>query len=414
VSDPFGWVREHANAREAAGLRRRLRPRPPAGAGLLDLAGNDYLGLCRHPDVVAAAVLAATRWGAGSTGSRLVSGSTTLHAELEEALAAYLGTEAGLVFSSGYLANVGAITALAGPGALIVSDALNHASIIDACRLSRARVVVVPHADPAAVGRALAARTEPRAVVVTDAVFSVDADVAPLAELAAAARRHGAGLIVDEAHGVGVVGAGGRGAVHEAGLAGAPDVVVTAVLSKALGSQGGAVLGTREVVDHVADTARGFIFDTGLAPACAGAALAALAMLRATPSLAADVLARAQDLAAVAAAAGLAVVPPHGAVCSVLIGEPAAAFAAAELCASLGVRVGCFRPPSVPDGVSRLRLTARANLAPADLELAGVALAAVADMLASTSAPVAPAPVASGERRPITHGLPDAPGFDAR
>jgi 8-amino-7-oxononanoate synthase len=376
--DPFGWVRAEAAEREAAGLRRRVRPRPAAEPGMLDLAGNDYLGLSRHPDVVAAGAAALARWGAGSTGSRLVSGSTELHAELEDALAAHAGAEAALVFSSGYLANLGAITALAGPGTLVVSDALNHASIVDACRLSRARVEVVGHNDPAAVRRALAARVEPRALVVTDAVFSVDGDPAPLVELAAVARRHGAGLVVDEAHGFGVVGPGGRGAAHAAGLAGAPDVVVTAVLSKALGSQGGAVLGPRAVVEHVVDAGRSFIFDTALAPACVGAALAALGLLRAQPYLPELTRARARELAAAAAAAGLRTTTPHGAVCSVLVGEAAAAYAAAERCRSLGVRVGCFRPPSVPDGVSRLRLAARADLTDADVAHAAAALAAVA------------------------------------
>src|SRR6266542_1658924 len=187
---PFGWMVDFAHARDDAGLRRRLRPRA-SGDPLLDLASNDYLGLARHPAVVAAAAESALVWGAGSTGSRLVTGSTQLHAELEAALAGFVGTQAALAFSSGYLANLGVIASLTGPGALIVSDALNHASIVDACRLSRARVVVTPHRDVAAVEKALADRTEERAVVVTDAVFSVDGDLAPLGAIAEAARRQG-------------------------------------------------------------------------------------------------------------------------------------------------------------------------------------------------------------------------------
>ncbi|MGH3327799.1 MAG: 8-amino-7-oxononanoate synthase, partial [Streptomycetales bacterium] len=287
--DPLGWLAERAVARETAGLRRRLRHRDACGDGLLDLAGNDYLGLSQDPRVIAGAVEAARTWGAGSTGSRLVTGSTALHAELENALAAYLGFEAGLVFSSGYLANLGVVSALAGPGDLVLSDALNHASIVDACRLARARVGVMPHRDVDALEKALADRQEERALVVTDAVFSVDGDLAPLRELAAACRRHGAVLVVDEAHALGVVGPGGRGAVHAAELAGAPDVVVTLTCSKALGSQGGVALGSGEVIDHLVDAARTFIFDTGLAPACAGAALAALRVLEGAPELAAAV-----------------------------------------------------------------------------------------------------------------------------
>jgi 8-amino-7-oxononanoate synthase len=380
----LGWLGQCAADREAAGLRRRLRPRP-AGDRLLDLAGNDYLGLARHPSVIAGGIEALRTWGAGSTGSRLVTGSTTLHAELETALATFTGWPAALVFSSGYLANLATISALSGPGSLVVSDAHNHASIVDACRLSRARVVVAPHRDPAAVARILAERAEERAIVVTDAVFSVDGELAPLRELHAVAGCYGAALVVDEAHALGVIGRSGRGAVELAGLAGDPDVVVTATLSKALGSQGGVLLAGQSVVDHVVDSGRSFIFDTGLAPACVGAALAALAVLDATPRRASDVRRRARDLAALAArATGLPVTTPEAAVVSVLVGPPKAALAAAAACADHGVRVGCFRPPSVPDGISRLRLTARADLTDRDLAIATAALAAFAASRSAT------------------------------
>jgi 8-amino-7-oxononanoate synthase len=374
----FGWLSQRAAEREAAGLRRRLQPRR-AGETSLDLASNDYLGLARHPAVVAGACAAAWAWGAGSTGSRLVTGSTTLHTELEAALAEFGGWPTGLVFSSGYLTNLATITALTGPDSLIISDAGNHASIIDACRLSRARVVVTPHRDPAAVDSALASRAEPRAIVITDAVFSVDGELAPLVDLHAIARRHGAGLVIDDAHGLGVIGAEGRGAVHTAGLAGEPDVAVTVTLSKSLGAQGGALLATTELVEHVIDAGRAFIFDTGLAPAAVGAALAALGVLTARPALPAAVRSRARELAAVATeVAGLPVTSPDAAVVSVLVGAPAAAVAAAAACLDAGVRVGCFRPPSVPDGTSRLRLTARADLSGEDIAAARTALAAAA------------------------------------
>lgn len=376
ASSAFGWLAERAAEREAVGLRRHLKPRKHEET-LLDLASNDYLGLARHPAVVAGACAAAAAWGAGSTGSRLVTGSTMLHAELEAALAEFAGWAAGLVFSSGYLANLATITALTGPGSVIISDAANHASIIDACRLSRARVVVTPHRDPAAVASALAARTESRAIVVTDAIFSVDGELAPLVELHAIARHHGAGLVVDDAHGLGVIGAEGRGAVHAAGLAGKPDVAVTITLSKSLGAQGGALLASSELVEHVIDAGRAFIFDTGLAPAAVGAARAALGVLTASPALPAAARARARDLAAIATeVAGRPVTSPDAAVVSVLVGAPAAAVAAAAACLDAGVRVGCFRPPSVPDGLSRLRLTARANLSGQDLAMARTALAA--------------------------------------
>ena len=371
--DPLAWLDEQAVARRAAGLRRRLRPRT-AGDALLDLAGNDYLGLTRHPAVVRGAVDAAREWGAGATGSRLVTGSTTLHADLEAALAAQLNTEAALVFSSGYLANLGAVTVLAGRGDLIVSDAYNHASIIDACRLSGARVAVVPHRDVAAVSAALAQRVEARALVVTDAVFSVDGDLAPLGALHETSRRHGAVLLIDEAHSLGVVGPAGRGAAVAAGVAGEPDIVLTATLSKSLGSQGGALLASRRVVEHAVDAGRPFIFDTGLAPPCAGAALAALRLLVEDPRLATDVVRAAHALAATVRAAGLRASEPDAAVVGVPLASPEVAVAAAETCAEHGVRVGCFRPPSVPDGISRLRLTAHAGLPSDALRRLGAAL----------------------------------------
>ncbi|GAB1334319.1 8-amino-7-oxononanoate synthase [Streptomyces sp. E-15] len=364
----FGWIDEQAGARRRAGLVRTLRPRP-ADSPLLDLASNDYLGLARHPEVTEGAARAARTWGGGSTGSRLVTGTTELHTELERALAGFCGFEAALVFSSGYAANLAAVTALAPHGSLIVSDAGNHASLIDGCRLARGERQVVGHADPEAVRKALAAHGG-AAIVVSDTVFSVDGDRAPLAALATACREHGAGLVVDDAHGLGVLGDGGRGAPYAAGLAGAADVVATATLSKSLGSQGGVVLGPARVIDHLVNTARTFIFDTGLAPAAAGAALAALRLLRREPERAARAREVAAELHARLTAAGLEAVRPDAAVVSVRAPSPERAVRWAADCRTAGLAVGCFRPPSVPDGVSRLRLTARADLSGAEIERA--------------------------------------------
>ncbi|CQR65289.1 8-amino-7-oxononanoate synthase [Streptomyces leeuwenhoekii] len=362
----FGWIDERAEARRRAGLVRTLRPRP-AASPLLDLASNDYLGLARHPEVTEGAARAARVWGGGATGSRLVTGTTELHTELERELADFCGAEAALVFSSGYAANLAAVTALAPHGSLIVSDAGNHASLIDGCRLARGTTQVVAHADPEAVRKALHAHDGP-AVVVCDTVFSVDGDAAPLARLAQVGREHGAGLVVDDAHGLGVLGDGGRGAPHAQGLAGADDVVVTVTLSKSLGSQGGAVLGPARVIDHLVNAARTFIFDTGLAPAAAGAALAALRLLRREPERAARARAVAGELHARLTAEGLAAVRPDAAVVSVRAPSPEGAVRWAAECRAAGLAVGCFRPPSVPDGVSRLRLTARADLTGDQLE----------------------------------------------
>ncbi|MEU3619594.1 8-amino-7-oxononanoate synthase [Streptomyces sp. NPDC006872] len=364
----FGWIDEQAELRRRAGLVRTLRPRP-ADSPLLDLASNDYLGLARHPEVVEGAAAAARAWGGGSTGSRLVTGTTELHGELERELAEHCGFEAALVFSSGYAANLAAVTVLAPHGSLIVSDAGNHASLIDGCRLARGATQVVGHADPDAVRKALATHEGP-AVAVSDTVFSVDGDAAPLAALAAVCREHGAGLVVDDAHGLGVLGDGGQGAPYAAGLAGADDVVVTVTLSKSLGSQGGAVLGPARVIDHLVNAARTFIFDTGLVPAAAGAALAALRLLRREPQRAPRARAVAGELHARLTAAGLEAVRPDAAVVSVRAPSPEEAVQWAADCRSAGLAVGCFRPPSVPDGISRLRLTARANLSGAELERA--------------------------------------------
>ncbi|MFE7540652.1 8-amino-7-oxononanoate synthase [Streptomyces platensis] len=364
----FDWIDTARATRHRAGLVRTLRPRP-ADSPLLDLASNDYLGLARHPEVTRGAAAAAHRWGAGATGSRLVTGSTELHARLEAELAAFCGFEAALVLSSGYAANLAAVTALTAPGTLVVSDAGNHASLIDGCRLSRARTEVTPHADPEAVRTALTGH-DGRALAVTDAVFSVDGDAAPLPALAEVCRSAGAALLVDDAHGLGVLGDGGRGALWAAGLAGDGDVVATVTLSKSLGSQGGAVLGPARVIEHLVNTARSFIFDTGLAPAAAGGALTALRLLRREPQRAARAGQVARELHDRLTAAGLAAVRPDAAVVSVRAPSPDAAVRWAADCRAAGLAVGCFRPPSVPDGISRLRLTARADLTDAQLDTA--------------------------------------------
>ncbi|MFD9282222.1 8-amino-7-oxononanoate synthase [Streptomyces mirabilis] len=366
AGSPFAWIDEQAHQRRQAGLVRTLRPRA-ADSPLLDLASNDYLGLAHHPEITAAAAQAARRWGAGATGSRLVSGTTELHGELERELADFCGFESALVFSSGYAANLAAVTTLAPHGSLVVSDAGNHASLIDGCRLARGATQVVAHADPDAVRKALGTHEGP-AVAVSDTVFSVDGDMAPLAELATACREHGAALLVDDAHGLGVLGDGGRGAPQAAGLAGAPDVVVTATLSKSFGSQGGAVLGPAPVIDHLVNAARTFIFDTGLAPAAVGAALAALRLLRREPERAARAREVATALHTRLTAEGLEAVRPDAAVVSVRAPSPEQAVRWAADCREAGLAVGCFRPPSVPDGISRLRLTARADLTDAQIE----------------------------------------------
>lgn len=355
------WFANRAADRDAAGLTRSLVPHGP-DEPVLDLAGNDYLGLARHPRVREAAAEAARAWGAGAGASRLVTGTLTVHDDLERELADFLGWPAALVTSTGYHANLSVVTALVDRAGLVVSDAHIHASLIDAARLSRAGIAVVPHNDVAAVRAALEGAGDRRALVLAESVYSVLGDAAPLLELAAACADHDALLVVDEAHGVGLRGPYGDGLVQELGLAGHPNVVVTATLSKALGAQGGAVLGSPALRRHLVNTARPFIFDTALAPAPAAGALEALRVLRDHPELTALVHHRIVELGRALAVTDL----PAGAVLSVPMPSPQVAVAAQAACLTLGVRVGCFRPPSVPDGVSRLRITVNAGLADAD------------------------------------------------
>ena len=358
------WLAEQAAHREEHGLTRRLLD-SDRGEPLLDLAGNDYLGLTRDRRVVEGAVRATEEFGAGAGASRLVTGTLSIHTILEHALADFMGFPAALVFSTGYHANLSAVSALADEDTLVVSDAHVHASMIDACRLARASVVVVRHNDLDAVAAAISGRAQPRALVLTESIFSVLGDAAPVTELAAICAAHDAVLVVDEAHGLGVAGNDGRGVVQAAGLGWRADVVVTTTLSKSLGAQGGVVLSSPAVREHLVNRARPFIYDTGLAPGATGAALAALGVVRDEPHRVARVN---ENAARLAVACG--VEPPAGAVLSVPMPGPRQAVAAVAAAAKQGLRIGCFRPPSTPDAISRLRLTAHAHHTDEELEYA--------------------------------------------
>ena len=366
MSGWVAWLAARSDLRAERGTERfdpvlRQGGRRPGSRDPLDLASNDYLGLSRDDRVVAAAHEALERYGASATASRLVTGTLPVHRDLEASLCQLTGQPSALAFSTGYAANLGALTALSGRGAEILLDAHAHASLHDAARMSRVPYATFAHNDAAALDRELAARPDQRVLVAVESIYSVLGDAAPLRALVEVCLRHGALLVVDEAHGIGVAGHG-RGLVHELGLVGARDVVVTLTLSKALGSQGGAVLGSTAVRHHLVNTARSFIFDTGLAPAAAGAAGAAADIVAEDPSLAASVRANARTIAEICGIEQAA-----GAVQSLPMTSPGSAVAAALALRAQGVLVGCFRPPSVPDGVSRLRVTARADLAGDDL-----------------------------------------------
>jgi 8-amino-7-oxononanoate synthase len=360
------WLAERSHLRAERGTERFdavLRVSGPGRASRdpLDLASNDYLGLSRDERVVSAGKAALDRYGASATASRLVTGTLPVHRDLEAALCRLTGQPSALAFSTGYAANLGVLTALSGWGAEILLDAHAHASLHDAARMSRVPHATFAHNDLAALDAELAARPNRRVVVAVESIYSVLGDAAPLRALVDVCHRHGALLVVDEAHGIGVAGHG-RGLVHELDLFGSRDLVVTLTLSKALGSQGGAVLGSTAVRNHLVNTARSFIFDTGLAPASAAAACAAADIVASDATLAAAVRANARTIAAICG-----IEPAAGAVQSLPMSSPESAVAAALDLRAQGVLVGCFRPPSVPDGVSRLRVTARADLAGEDL-----------------------------------------------
>jgi 8-amino-7-oxononanoate synthase len=363
-----GWLDELerlAAGRAKAGLTRHLRPRP-GDDSVVDLAGNDYLGLATHPAVIDAAAQGLLAYGLGATGSRLVRGSTETHEALESSLAEWLGASAALVFSSGYLANLAAIRGVAAVRDLVVSDAYNHASLIDGCKMSGRPTIVAPHNDPAAVAAILDAHPDETAVVVTESVFSVDGDLAPLAALHEVTSSRGALLLVDDAHALGVLGPSGGGGVRAAGLAGKPDVLVTATLSKSLGGAGGVVAGPAPFVRHLIDTGRTFIYDTAMPPAVAAGVLAAVQVARSASERRALLAARGAATVSRLRAAGFSVSPPAAGVLSVLAPGPEAALAWAADCRDRGVAVGCFRPPSTPDGSSRLRLTLNAGVSDED------------------------------------------------
>ncbi|HVX33109.1 MAG TPA: 8-amino-7-oxononanoate synthase [Solirubrobacterales bacterium] len=359
------------------GLYRRLRlvegPQGPRvtldGREALLLCSNDYLGLAADPRVREAAAEAALRWGAGAGASRLISGTMAPHRELEAALAEFEGYGRALLFGSGYLANLGTIAALAGPGEVVFSDELNHASIIDGCRLARAETAIYRHNDVEHLESLLRGAAGRPALIVTDGVFSMDGDVAPLAERLELARRHGARLMVDEAHATGAVGPGGRGSVAAAGLAGEVDVVM-GTMGKALGAYGAYVCASAETVDYLVNRARPFVFSTAPPPPVIGAARAALGVLEAEPERVGRLRMNARALRDALAAEGLLTGDSTTQIVPVRVGEAERAMALCEAALERGVFAQGIRPPTVPEGSSRLRFTVMATHEPAELRRA--------------------------------------------
>jgi 8-amino-7-oxononanoate synthase len=349
----------------------------------LSFCSNDYLGLASHPRLISAATAAAHRDGFGASASRLISGDLTAHRELEASLATFVGLPAALVFPTGFQANLGVLTALAGPNDLIVSDALNHASVIDGCRLSRAEIAVYPHADAQAAAHLLAAGTGyRRRILVTESLFSMDGDAAPLEDLARAAGEHDAIFIVDEAHAFGVLGPSGRGLCAAAGIV--PDVLV-ATLGKALGAAGGFVSGELALRAILVNRARSFIYTTALPPPIAAAAAVALDLVAGPEGdrLRSRLAGHRTSLGESLTKLGLAdrpkgARPAAGPIVPVRLGSEARALAASATLAERGIFVPAIRPPTVPVGSARLRITLSAAHQDDDLAALVAALARLA------------------------------------
>ncbi|MFN8011065.1 MAG: aminotransferase class I/II-fold pyridoxal phosphate-dependent enzyme [Holophagaceae bacterium] len=360
-----GRLRREADARREAGLERRIEA--PRG---LDFTSNDYLGLRRDPRLQAAASGAAARHGTGAGAARLLRGETPLHAALEADLAAWKGHEACLLFPSGYQANLALVPALAGPDDAVFSDALNHASLVDGCRLARARGATVhvhrprdlDHLEALMAAWARTRKPGALALVATDAVFSMDGDAADLPGLAALCARHEALLLVDEAHATGLLGATGGGLAEAAGLPGGAPLLM-GTLGKALGAAGAFVACPAALRDHLVNTARGFIFSTAPAPPAVGAALAGAALARGERWRAAAALGHAARLRE-----ALGLPPQPSAIVPVVLGEARRAMAAAAALQARGLDVRAVRPPTVPAGTARLRITTGAHRSEADLD----------------------------------------------
>ncbi len=364
------------------GLHRKLRliSGPQGARVLLDgkpvllLCSNNYLGLADHPRVREAAADAAMRWGAGAGASRLVSGNMTIHRRLEEQLAGFKRSEACVLFGSGYLANAGTIAALAQEGDVVFSDDLNHASIVDGCRLAGAQTFVYQHCDPDHLEWGLREAGGRGSLIVTDSVFSMDGDIAPLEEIVELAERYDARVMVDEAHATGCMGPGGAGAVADAGLEDEVDVRV-GTLGKAFGSYGAYVCCDSVIADYLVNRARTLIFSTALPPPAVAGALAALEILREQPDRVDRLRRNAQVLRDALDAAGADPGPSESHIIPLVVGDAVEAMSACERALGRGVFAQAIRPPTVPDGTSRLRLAVMASHTRSELRAAAGVLA---------------------------------------
>lgn len=372
----FKVLEQELNELEAQGLRRSCRTIEAVEAGRVridgqwkvNLAANNYLGLAQHPRVVAAARQALDRFGAGAGSARLIGGTFPPHEQLEERLARFKQADAALLFSTGYMANLGVITALVGPGDLVLGDRLNHASLIDACRLSGAVFRVYPHGDVERLEQALASRRSRyrRVLVVTEGVFSMDGDLPPLPEIVRVARKHDAWLLLDDAHATGVFGAGGRGTPEHFGIP--PEgILQMGTLSKALGSVGGYIAGPRPVIELLKNRARSFIYTTAPPPACAAAALEALNVIEEEPVWRRRLWENVRGWIAGLKEIGVERVSEQSPIVPIRVGDSRQTMELAGRLFEQGVYAPGIRPPTVPEGSARIRTSLMAVHTPEEL-----------------------------------------------
>ena len=359
----LGAIRDRGTYRRMRVLDGAQAPRMEVdGKDVWLFAGSNYLDLARHPQVVEAASRAAQELGCAAGGSRLISGNLSIHEALEAELADFLGTEAALAFNTGYMANVGVIPALADEGDVVVSDALNHASIVDGCRLSRAAVRVFEHGNPDALQEALedVAPRHRRVLVALDGVYSMDGDVAPLERMVPLAKRHGAIVLVDDAHGTGMLGASGRGSHELRGVEDGIDILM-GTLGKSLGSFGAFIAGSAALRDLLVNTARSFIFSCALAPPQVAAAREALRLVQSEPWRRERLQANAERLRWRLAGHGISSEPSTTHIVPVVIGDNPRTMAVCERLLERGFYAQGIRHPSVPEGTARLRITPMAT-----------------------------------------------------
>lgn len=385
-TDPLAYLGEQIESWKEAGSFFRLRELQTAcepvsrfdGREVINLASNNYLGLANHPKLIEASVAAAKKYGAGSGAVRTISGTMSLHVELEERIAAFKQVEACVVFQSGFAANAGTVSAILTPDDHIISDALNHASIIDGARLSRAKIHVFPHKDASAAEEKLQSigGSAGRKLVITDGVFSMDGDIGPLPALVEVAERQGAIMMVDDAHSSGVLGRNGRGTVDHFGLHGRVDVQV-GTLSKAIGVLGGYVCGTRDLIQYLFQRARPFLFSTSHPPAVAAACLAAFDVLESEPERIEQLWTNTRRFQTALRNAGFSTGESETPITPILVGETAAAFEFSRRLFDAGLYATGIGFPTVPQGKARVRTIVTSAHTPDQLDRAVELLAAV-------------------------------------